>query len=204
MRSSRGAAVAPARVYGVGTAQVGHREDGVLLPLLPFAHQYDLSMVLIAWLKRCSLVIALPAAGPRAADGEGVSSHGHRRHAVQLPQHAQPRLAEAESAPRAGAGSDRPGSRHRDGVRLARAGRCTPLQRGAARRPGRATAGRLPQGTSLRPGRARAVHPRRQRRGPGIPGRPDGGHADLLRRRVPRPYGPTRSRARICCWSPRA
>lgn len=39
-------------------AQVGHREDDVLLPLLPFAHQYGLSMVLIAWLVRCSLVIA--------------------------------------------------------------------------------------------------------------------------------------------------
>ncbi|MFI1539607.1 class I adenylate-forming enzyme family protein [Streptomyces anandii] len=39
-------------------AQVGHRESDVLLPLLPFAHQYGLSMVLIAWLTRCSLVIA--------------------------------------------------------------------------------------------------------------------------------------------------
>ncbi|MCQ4043223.1 class I adenylate-forming enzyme family protein [Streptantibioticus rubrisoli] len=39
-------------------AQVGHRGDDVLLPLLPFAHQYGLSMVLIAWLTRCSLVIA--------------------------------------------------------------------------------------------------------------------------------------------------
>jgi len=39
-------------------AQVGHRSDDVLLPLLPFAHQYGLSMVLIAWLVRCSLVIA--------------------------------------------------------------------------------------------------------------------------------------------------
>jgi long-chain acyl-CoA synthetase len=39
-------------------AQVGHRSDDVLLPLLPFAHQYGLSMVLIAWLTRCSLVIA--------------------------------------------------------------------------------------------------------------------------------------------------
>lgn len=38
--------------------QVGHRSDDVLLPLLPFAHQYGLSMVLIAWLRRCSLVIA--------------------------------------------------------------------------------------------------------------------------------------------------
>lgn len=28
------------------------------MPLLPFAHQYGLSMVLIAWLTRCSLVIA--------------------------------------------------------------------------------------------------------------------------------------------------
>ncbi|WP_431044289.1 class I adenylate-forming enzyme family protein [Streptomyces sp. P1-3] len=39
-------------------AQVGHRPDDVLMPLLPFAHQYGLSMVLIAWLTRCSLVIA--------------------------------------------------------------------------------------------------------------------------------------------------
>ncbi|KUJ66801.1 acyl--CoA ligase [Streptomyces albus subsp. albus] len=38
--------------------QVGHRADDVLLPLLPFAHQYGLSMVLIAWIRRCSLVIA--------------------------------------------------------------------------------------------------------------------------------------------------
>ncbi|MEU7909004.1 class I adenylate-forming enzyme family protein [Actinoplanes sp. NPDC049118] len=39
-------------------AQVGHVGDDVLLPLLPFAHQYGLSMVLIAWQVRCSLVIA--------------------------------------------------------------------------------------------------------------------------------------------------
>jgi len=39
-------------------AQVGHRADDTLLPLLPFCHQYGLSMVLIAWLCRCSLVIA--------------------------------------------------------------------------------------------------------------------------------------------------
>lgn len=39
-------------------AQVGHHSDDVLLPLLPFPHQYGLSMVLIAWLARCSLVIA--------------------------------------------------------------------------------------------------------------------------------------------------
>ncbi|MEV5510681.1 class I adenylate-forming enzyme family protein [Streptomyces orinoci] len=39
-------------------AQVGHRPDDVLLPLLPFPHQYGLSMVLIAWQSRCSLVIA--------------------------------------------------------------------------------------------------------------------------------------------------
>lgn len=37
---------------------MGHRGDDVLVPLLPFAHQYGLSMVLIAWLARCSLVIA--------------------------------------------------------------------------------------------------------------------------------------------------
>ncbi|WP_018504765.1 class I adenylate-forming enzyme family protein [Parafrankia discariae] len=37
---------------------MGHRRDDVLLPLLPFSHQYGLSMVLIAWIVRCSLVIA--------------------------------------------------------------------------------------------------------------------------------------------------
>ncbi|RKT54480.1 class I adenylate-forming enzyme family protein [Saccharothrix australiensis] len=39
-------------------AQVGHVASDVLVPLLPFSHQYGLSMVLIAWLARCSLVIA--------------------------------------------------------------------------------------------------------------------------------------------------
>lgn len=38
--------------------QVGHHAGDVLMPLLPFPHQYGLSMVLIAWLRRCSLVIA--------------------------------------------------------------------------------------------------------------------------------------------------
>ncbi|MFJ6619861.1 class I adenylate-forming enzyme family protein [Kitasatospora sp. NPDC091335] len=38
--------------------QVGHVADDVLLPLLPFSHQYGLSMVLIAWLTRSSLVVA--------------------------------------------------------------------------------------------------------------------------------------------------
>ncbi|WP_040589478.1 class I adenylate-forming enzyme family protein [Sciscionella marina] len=38
--------------------QVGHRADDVLLPLLPFSHQYGISMVMIAWLTRCSLIIA--------------------------------------------------------------------------------------------------------------------------------------------------
>ncbi|WP_033289319.1 class I adenylate-forming enzyme family protein [Amycolatopsis jejuensis] len=38
--------------------QVGHVETDVLVPLLPFSHQYGLSMVLIAWLARCSLVVA--------------------------------------------------------------------------------------------------------------------------------------------------
>ncbi|GAA4022968.1 AMP-binding protein [Allokutzneria multivorans] len=37
---------------------MGHRRGDVLLPLLPFSHQYGLSMVLIAWLAKCSLVIA--------------------------------------------------------------------------------------------------------------------------------------------------
>lgn len=38
--------------------QVGHRPDDVLLPLLPFSHQYGLSMLLIAWQVRCSLIVA--------------------------------------------------------------------------------------------------------------------------------------------------
>lgn len=37
---------------------MGHRPGDVLLPLLPFSHQYGLSMVLIAWQVRCSLVVA--------------------------------------------------------------------------------------------------------------------------------------------------
>ncbi|QCX80418.1 Long-chain-fatty-acid--CoA ligase [Streptomyces sp. YIM 121038] len=37
---------------------MGHGPGDVLLPLLPFAHQYGLSMVLIAWLAECSLVVA--------------------------------------------------------------------------------------------------------------------------------------------------
>ncbi len=37
---------------------MGHCSDDVLLPLLPFSHQYGLSMVLIAWIVQCSLVIA--------------------------------------------------------------------------------------------------------------------------------------------------
>ncbi|MCM4085080.1 class I adenylate-forming enzyme family protein [Paractinoplanes hotanensis] len=39
-------------------AQIGHHPGDVLLPLLPFSHQYGLSMVFIAWLVRCSLVVA--------------------------------------------------------------------------------------------------------------------------------------------------
>ncbi|WP_410658215.1 class I adenylate-forming enzyme family protein [Amycolatopsis sp. lyj-112] len=38
--------------------QVGHHSRDVLMPMLPFSHQYGLSMVLIAWLVRCSLVVA--------------------------------------------------------------------------------------------------------------------------------------------------
>ncbi|OKJ91372.1 class I adenylate-forming enzyme family protein [Amycolatopsis sp. CB00013] len=38
--------------------QVGHHSGDVLMPMLPFSHQYGLSMVLIAWLVRCSLVVA--------------------------------------------------------------------------------------------------------------------------------------------------
>ncbi|GAA2278162.1 MULTISPECIES: class I adenylate-forming enzyme family protein [Kitasatospora] len=37
---------------------MGHNADDVLLPLLPFSHQYGLSMVLIAWIVQGSLVIA--------------------------------------------------------------------------------------------------------------------------------------------------
>jgi acyl-CoA synthetase (AMP-forming)/AMP-acid ligase II len=47
-----------ARNLGRNAVHMGHRPDDVLLPLLPFSHQYGLSMVLIAWLVRCSPVIA--------------------------------------------------------------------------------------------------------------------------------------------------
>ncbi len=39
-------------------AHVGYREDDVILPLLPFAHQYGFSMLLAAFVLRCSLVVA--------------------------------------------------------------------------------------------------------------------------------------------------
>ncbi|MEW2068781.1 class I adenylate-forming enzyme family protein [Streptomyces sp. NPDC007346] len=38
--------------------RMGHRPEDVLLPLLPFSHQYGLSMVLTAWLARASLLVA--------------------------------------------------------------------------------------------------------------------------------------------------
>lgn len=38
--------------------RMGHRPEDVLLPLLPFSHQYGLSMVLSAWLARASLLVA--------------------------------------------------------------------------------------------------------------------------------------------------
>lgn len=52
---------------------VGHRPDDVLLPLLPFNHQYGLSMVLISWLVGCSLVIAPYRRLDRALRIAGVS-----------------------------------------------------------------------------------------------------------------------------------
>lgn len=38
-------------------ARMGYREDDVLLPLLPFSHQYGLSLVLLWWTTGCSLVV---------------------------------------------------------------------------------------------------------------------------------------------------
>ncbi|CAM3574575.1 class I adenylate-forming enzyme family protein [Kibdelosporangium persicum] len=52
---------------------VGHEADDVLLPLLPFNHQYGLSMVLISWLVGCSLVIAPYRRVDRALRMAGVS-----------------------------------------------------------------------------------------------------------------------------------
>lgn len=37
---------------------MGYRPDDVLFPLLPFSHQYGMSLVLIWWLTGCSLVVA--------------------------------------------------------------------------------------------------------------------------------------------------
>ncbi|WP_370088360.1 class I adenylate-forming enzyme family protein [Streptacidiphilus sp. MAP12-16] len=52
---------------------MGHESDDVLLPLLPFSHQYGLSMVLIAWLAQCSLVIAPYRRADRALRMAGLS-----------------------------------------------------------------------------------------------------------------------------------
>ena len=38
--------------------RMGYRPDDVLLPLLPFSHQYGLSLVLISYLAGCSLIVA--------------------------------------------------------------------------------------------------------------------------------------------------
>ncbi|CAL99948.1 acyl-CoA synthetase (AMP-forming)/AMP-acid ligase II [Saccharopolyspora erythraea NRRL 2338] len=38
--------------------RMGYRPDDVLMPLLPFSHQYGLSMVLLWWQVRCSLLVA--------------------------------------------------------------------------------------------------------------------------------------------------
>ena len=56
---------------------MGHRSDDVLLPLLPFSHQYGLSMVLIAWIVRCSLVIA-----PYRRPDRALRMAGHSRATV--------------------------------------------------------------------------------------------------------------------------
>ena len=37
---------------------MGYRADDVLFPLLPFSHQYGMSLVLLWWLSGCSLVVA--------------------------------------------------------------------------------------------------------------------------------------------------
>jgi long-chain acyl-CoA synthetase len=39
---------------------MGYCESDVMLPLLPFTHQYGFSIVLLAWAMRCSLVVANP------------------------------------------------------------------------------------------------------------------------------------------------
>lgn len=36
---------------------LGYRPDDVLLPVLPYSHQYGLSLVLLAWLTRCTLAV---------------------------------------------------------------------------------------------------------------------------------------------------
>ncbi|SDE15877.1 class I adenylate-forming enzyme family protein [Streptomyces prasinopilosus] len=37
--------------------RMGYRESDVLAPLLPFSHQYGFSLVLLAWMARCSLLL---------------------------------------------------------------------------------------------------------------------------------------------------
>ncbi|MGM1059248.1 class I adenylate-forming enzyme family protein [Saccharothrix sp. Mg75] len=54
-------------------ALVGHEPSDVLLPLLPFNHQYGLSMVLISYLVGCSLVVAPYRRLDRALRIAGVS-----------------------------------------------------------------------------------------------------------------------------------
>lgn len=56
--------------------RMGYRHRDVLLPLLPYSHQYGLSLLLLWWLTGCSLVVLAPTAlatALRAVDDHGVT-----------------------------------------------------------------------------------------------------------------------------------
>lgn len=53
---------------------MGYREDDVLAPLLPFSHQYGLSVILLWWLARCTLLVT-PYQRLDAAVGQA-AAHG--------------------------------------------------------------------------------------------------------------------------------
>ncbi|WP_052394157.1 class I adenylate-forming enzyme family protein [Kutzneria sp. 744] len=48
--------------------RMGYRDDDVMLPMLPFSHQYGLSLILLWWQSRCCLVIVPRARLDRAVE----------------------------------------------------------------------------------------------------------------------------------------
>ncbi|MBY8852447.1 AMP-binding protein, partial [Saccharothrix sp. MB29] len=142
--------------------RMGYTGSDVLLPLLPFTHQYGLSMLLLWWNARATLVIAPSRRVDQALDViarrrvtvvDAVPPPTTRCARRRPPQHPRPGLG-AHVVRRWRAAARRDAHPLRDPVRR-RAARRLRQQRGGQHRPG----------LTRRPGALR--HPARRRRGGG-------------------------------------